>query len=204
MASTKVDLTSPEPYITPAEIYSGTSFNIGDNSSPNSPTSAPPITLRIATGGAGQSGLIRALANKFIEFEIDTTDCPRFSIAWLLSDTSASFNYLGSRAADCSITYHKTAEEIALKQGIAERRNYAWRDHWLLVGRLFADYVWLLYLWSRFDDNIQLSFEMVHSALIISRTETESCRSSTWWYSGLYNIWSIQPVIYGLCWKSKY
>ncbi|TGO31802.1 hypothetical protein BHYA_0406g00050 [Botrytis hyacinthi] len=134
MASTKVDLTSPEPYITPAEIYSGTSFNIGGNPSPDSSSSTPPITLRIATGGAGQSGLIRALANKFIEFEIDKTGCPRFSIAWLLSDTSASFNYLGSRAADCSITYHKTAEEIALKQGIAERREYAWRDHWLLVG----------------------------------------------------------------------
>ncbi|QSZ35376.1 hypothetical protein DSL72_008246 [Monilinia vaccinii-corymbosi] len=62
------------------------------------------------------------------------TSCPRFSIAWLFSDTSASFNHLGSRAADCSITYHGIAEEMAIKQGIAERREYAWRDHWLLVG----------------------------------------------------------------------
>lgn len=160
MASIKVDLTSPEPYITPAEIYSGTSFTTGGNPNPDSSPSTPPITLRIATGGAGQSGLIRALANKFIEFEIDKTGCPRFSIAWLLSDTSASFNYLGSRAADCSITYHKTAEEIALKQGIAERREYAWRDHWLLVGRCFANCVWLSYLMSRLDDNIQVPFEM--------------------------------------------
>ncbi|KAB8302067.1 hypothetical protein EYC80_005518 [Monilinia laxa] len=58
----------------------------------------------------------------------------RCRIAWLLSDTSTSFNYLGSRAADCSITYHKIAEEMAIRQGIAERREYAWRDHWLLVG----------------------------------------------------------------------
>ncbi|KAJ8069750.1 hypothetical protein OCU04_000174 [Sclerotinia nivalis] len=134
MASIKIDVTSPEPYITPAEIYSGFNFNVNGNPSPGSLPFTPPITLRIATGGAGQSGLIRALANAFIEFEMRTNSCPRFSIAWLLSDTSASFNYLGSRAADCSITYHKVAEEMAMKQGIAERREYAWRDHWLLVG----------------------------------------------------------------------
>lgn len=127
MASVKIDITSPEPYITPAEIYSGSDFNVN-------PPFTPPIALRIATGGAGQSGLLRSLANAFIEFEMRMTGCPRFSVAWLLSDTSASFNYLGSRAADCSITYHKVAEEMAMKQGIAERREYAWRDHWLLVG----------------------------------------------------------------------
>ncbi|RAL63040.1 hypothetical protein DID88_004125 [Monilinia fructigena] len=134
MASIRNDLTSPEPYINPAEIYSGSDFNINGNLSPNSFFLSPPVLLRIATGGAGQSGLIRALANTFIESEMHRTSCPRFSIAWLLSDTSASFNYLGRRAADCSITYHKIAEEMAIRQGIAERREYAWRDHWLLVG----------------------------------------------------------------------
>ncbi|RDW80191.1 hypothetical protein BP6252_04829 [Coleophoma cylindrospora] len=121
MASIICSPTAPETPITPAETYTITS----------EPT---PIKLRIATGGAGQSGLIGALAKGFIAHEVATTKCEPFTVAWLLSDTSASFNFLGSRSADLSITYHKIAEGIAIKQGIADRREYAWRDHWLLVG----------------------------------------------------------------------
>ncbi|ESZ96280.1 hypothetical protein SBOR_3335 [Sclerotinia borealis F-4128] len=136
MASIKIDLSSPEPYVAPAEIYSGSNLNVNGNPNPDTlPVPLPLlISLRIATGGAGQSGLIRALANTFIEHQMQKTACGRFSIAWLLSDTSASFSYLASRAADCSITYHEVAEEMAVRQGIAERRENVWRDHWLLVG----------------------------------------------------------------------
>lgn len=57
-----------------------------------------------------------------------------FRIAWIATDTSLSFNALASGAADLSITYHAYAEEIALRQGIADRCVYAWRDHFMLVG----------------------------------------------------------------------
>lgn len=127
MASVKIDLSAPVPYISPAEIYSLPT-------PPLHAISTPPIRLRIATGGAGQSGLVRALAEAFILYSIQENRSEPFSVAWLLSDTSGSFNYLASRAADCSITYHKVAEEIAVQQGVADRREYAWRDHWLLVG----------------------------------------------------------------------
>ena len=93
-----------------------------------------PIKLRIATGGAGQSGLIRALADAFIADTCSGDKVAPFGVAWLKSDTTASFNYLAQNAADVSITYHAAAEEIAIQQGIAERRVYAWRDHWMLVG----------------------------------------------------------------------
>lgn len=129
MASIPFNFSSfePEPHVIPAEIYSG-SHNHG-------PFVEHPIKLRIATGGAGQSGVLRALCNAFIEHEFQSGDCKNsFSIAWLMSDTSASFNHLATRAADLSITYHHAAEEIAIRQGIADRKAYAWRDHWLLVG----------------------------------------------------------------------
>lgn len=58
-----------------------------------------------------------------------------FKVAWLASDTSASFNYLAQNAADVSITYHAAAEHVAMQQGIADRCEYAWRDHWMLVGQ---------------------------------------------------------------------
>ena len=122
MASIRVDSTIPAPHVVPTEVYSA-SFPI-----------TSPVLLRIATGGAGQSGLVRALADAFIEHEVQARGCKPFAVAWLASDTSASFNHLASRAADLSITYHVVAEEVAIRQGIADRSVYAWRDHWLLVG----------------------------------------------------------------------
>jgi len=62
------------------------------------------------------------------------TSTPPFQIAWIATDTSLSFNALATGAADLSITYHPYAEAIALRQGIATRSVYAWRDHFMLVG----------------------------------------------------------------------
>jgi hypothetical protein len=122
MASIQFDRDAEAVYVKPAEIYSA-HYN---------PTSS--IRLRIATGGAGQSGLIRALANAFIMETVHKTGCEPFSVAWLASDTSQSFNYLASKSADLGITYLPAAERIALLQGVADRCVYAWRDHWMLVG----------------------------------------------------------------------
>lgn len=91
-----------------------------------------PIKLRIATGGAGQSGLIKALADAFIDHT--TKKSQPFAVAWIKSDTAASFNHIADGTADLSITYHEKAEEIAIKQGIVDHRVYAWRDHFMLVG----------------------------------------------------------------------
>ena len=129
MASISWDPTSQdhEPYVKPEEIYCGSTAS----------TSAA-LKLRIATGGAGQSGLVKALADAFIDDQIKRTGCEPFSVGWLKSDTSASFNYLAQAAADLSITYHGVAEETAIAQGIADRRVYAWRDHFMLVGTKMA------------------------------------------------------------------
>jgi hypothetical protein len=62
------------------------------------------------------------------------TSCPSFRIAWIATDTSLSFNALATGAADVSITYHAYAEAIAMRQGVADRRVYGWRDHFMLVG----------------------------------------------------------------------
>lgn len=51
MASVKVNRNLPPPDLEPSDVY-GTSG---------------PVALRIATGGAGQSGLLKALALAFIE-----------------------------------------------------------------------------------------------------------------------------------------
>ena len=109
--------------IKPTAIYYGTTRN-----------SNSPVRLRIANGGAGQSGLLKALADAFIDDQISETTCPPFAVAWIKSDTTASFNHLADDSADLSITYNAAAEQIAIVQGIADKRVYAWRDHFMLVG----------------------------------------------------------------------
>lgn len=51
MASVKVNRDLAPPELEPSDVYG----------------SSGPIALRIATGGAGQSGLLKALALDFIE-----------------------------------------------------------------------------------------------------------------------------------------
>ncbi|KAF8855535.1 putative extracellular tungstate binding protein [Acephala macrosclerotiorum] len=93
--------------------------------------SESPVHLRIGNGGAGQSGLVRALSDAFIK----QSPRPPFKIAWFESDTTESILYLKEDVVDIAITYNKAAEQLAIKQGIAkDHRYYAFRDHFLLVG----------------------------------------------------------------------
>jgi hypothetical protein len=122
MASIHRQPDHPPHYIHPTEIYRVSS----DTTSP--------IKLRIATGGAGQSGLVREFAERFIKHRVKNRGDESFAIAWMASDTTMSFNSLALRAVDMSITYHPIAEQTAMDQGIADRREYIWKDHWMLVG----------------------------------------------------------------------
>lgn len=122
MASIVSDLTASTGVTTPASVYGHT----GE------------VKLRIATGGAGQTGVLRELAERFIDYcsghpAIAKRLSP-FQIAWLATDTSQSFNALASNAADIAITYHPYAEYMAWCQGITVREEYLWRDAFDLVG----------------------------------------------------------------------
>ncbi|KAK9357811.1 hypothetical protein V1504DRAFT_463197 [Lipomyces starkeyi] len=138
MASTAVRQDISPPYVEPTEVY-----RAGYESSP--------VKLRIAVGGAGQSGLIKALGNAFIAHEVKScqvlslgnafigkevgeSKLEPFAVAWYASDTTQSFNYLAQNVVDMSVTYHEIAEQIAIKQGVADRYEYCFRDHWMLVG----------------------------------------------------------------------
>jgi ABC-type tungstate transport system permease subunit len=107
----------------PAAIYDG---GVAKNGSK--------VLLNIGNGGAGQSGLIKALADAFIQDSVDDGEDP-FRVAWYTSDTTYSIQYLKSGLLDVGITYSPAAEKIAVDQGIAtEDIYYAFRDHFLLIG----------------------------------------------------------------------
>jgi len=128
---------------TPAAVYNGTVASDAD-----------PILIRVATGGAGQSGMLGgkcdematksshnchvlttlALADAFIKESVDNGTDP-FRIAWYTTDTFYSIQAIGQGLADAAITYSEVAEQIAIDQGQAiDPSYYLWRDHFLLVG----------------------------------------------------------------------
>ncbi|KAL7931674.1 hypothetical protein V8C35DRAFT_309209 [Trichoderma chlorosporum] len=92
------------------------------------------IQLAIGNGGAGQSGLIKALADAYIKDSVSNGSKP-FRVAWYTSDTTYSIEYLKTGLLDVGITYSPAAEKIAIDQGIALSPSYyAFRDHFLLAG----------------------------------------------------------------------
>ncbi|KAK1762047.1 hypothetical protein QBC33DRAFT_582020 [Phialemonium atrogriseum] len=110
--------------VDPEEIYDG-----GYGNSTNSS-----ILLNIGNGGAGQSGLVKELADAFIKDSVANGSDP-FQVAWYKSDTTVSIQYLKSGIVDVGITYSPAAEEIAINQGIAKSPSYyAFRDHFIIVG----------------------------------------------------------------------
>ncbi|GJN93649.1 hypothetical protein Rhopal_006706-T1 [Rhodotorula paludigena] len=70
---------------------------------------------RSSNGGAGQSGLVGALAKAYIDYSIanGTADSP-YLIDWVTGDTTDSIRYLKSGDADIAITYNAAAEYQAL------------------------------------------------------------------------------------------
>ncbi|KAF7557545.1 hypothetical protein G7Z17_g552 [Cylindrodendrum hubeiense] len=112
--------------VEPAAVYDG---GLGDKCG-----SSCEIKLRIANGGAGQSGLVKELADAYIQYRVNDGEEP-FKVAWYKSDTTYSILYLKSGEVDVGITYNEAAEKIAIGQGIATSPSYyAFRDHFLLIG----------------------------------------------------------------------
>ncbi|KAF8445067.1 hypothetical protein L210DRAFT_3361159, partial [Boletus edulis BED1] len=91
------------------------------------------IRLRIGNGGAGQSGLIGAWANAFIQY-CNKQSVEPFLVGWYLGDTTQSLSYLATGEIDVAVTYNEAAEMQACKTGSAVERVYGFRDHFWLVG----------------------------------------------------------------------
>ncbi|KAF9888773.1 hypothetical protein FE257_008349 [Aspergillus nanangensis] len=113
------------------------------------------VKLRIGNGGAGQSGLVKELANHFIKNKTDNCAGQTFKVEWVKGDTTETINNIKVGAVDIGITYSQAAEKIAIQSGIAqgcrycenqtmpcfgkctgctEKPCYTFRDHFLLTG----------------------------------------------------------------------
>ncbi|KAJ3871675.1 hypothetical protein F5051DRAFT_445946 [Lentinula edodes] len=113
-------------------------------------TDAKEIRLRIANGGAGQSGLVRALADAFVKWCVEgnnstiedggeeqgtrDTKTSAFLVGWYLGDTTQSLAYLSSGWVDITFTYNEAAEKAVVRSGKAVVRELIFLDHFYLVG----------------------------------------------------------------------
>ncbi|PPR04194.1 hypothetical protein CVT24_010742 [Panaeolus cyanescens] len=91
------------------------------------------VCLRIANGGAGQTGLIKAWADAFIQDMVSKGAKP-FQVAWYLGDTTESLAMLSEGVVDVAVTYNPAAEQQVVDAGLAVDRVYGFRDHFALVG----------------------------------------------------------------------
>ncbi|KAJ3971099.1 hypothetical protein EV361DRAFT_868744 [Lentinula raphanica] len=100
---------------------------------------AKDIRLRLANGGAGQSGLIGAFADAFVKWcvegseESDSKEAP-FLVGWYLGDTTQSLAYLSSDWVDVAFAYSAAAELALMRNGKAVERELVFLDHFYLVG----------------------------------------------------------------------
>jgi len=92
------------------------------------------MKLRIANGGAGQSGLIGAWADAFILYCVKTLGWEAFTVGWYLGDTTESLAFLAAGDVDVAVTYNAAAEQQSCDTQAAVERKYGFRDHFMLVG----------------------------------------------------------------------
>ncbi|KAJ3738679.1 hypothetical protein DFH05DRAFT_1597446 [Lentinula detonsa] len=123
--SNALSATSESP-LTPTRTYDG------------GYTEAKDIRLRLANGGAGQSGLIGAFANAFVKWCVEGSECEAkeaaFLVGWYLADTTQSLAYLSSSWVDVAFTYNAAAEMALVRNGKAIERELVFVDHFYLVG----------------------------------------------------------------------
>ncbi|KAG7100173.1 hypothetical protein E1B28_001952 [Marasmius oreades] len=89
--------------------------------------------LRIANGGAGQSGMVEAFANAFIKYSVGKGSKP-FSVSWILGDTTQSLGFIAAKQADIALTYSAAAENQSIASGASVKKELAFVDHFYLVG----------------------------------------------------------------------
>lgn len=54
-----------------------------------------------------------------------------------------SIGYLQKGVVHVGITYHAAAEHTAVTSKVADRVEYVWRDHWMLVGMMTSTYTFI-------------------------------------------------------------
>ncbi|KAK4542731.1 hypothetical protein LTR36_006303 [Oleoguttula mirabilis] len=87
------------------------------------------ILFRIGNGGAGYTGLLRVLAERYI-----ATHGSAFRIGWVANHSRHTQVALLGDVVQVALTYEPGNEDMAVEEGWARRVCRAFHDHFILVG----------------------------------------------------------------------
>ncbi|KAF8900695.1 hypothetical protein CPB84DRAFT_1847157 [Gymnopilus junonius] len=79
------------------------------------------------TVGAGQTGLVQAWADAFIQHMVVKGHRP-FQVAWYMGDTTESLAFLSAGDVDVALTYNPAAEARVMRAGQATKIILCWLD----------------------------------------------------------------------------
>jgi ABC-type tungstate transport system permease subunit len=95
--------------------------------------SAPQVGIRIANGGAGYTGLLRALSQAYLA-QHPTINGQPFSIAWYATNTTYSFQALRDHVVDLALVYEIWPQALAGNHRYAQKMTPLFRDAFIFVG----------------------------------------------------------------------
>jgi len=85
--------------------------------------------IRLGNGGAGPSGLLRALAEDYQDKVQDAS-----TIEWYQNISPLTLRALRDGTLDIALTYERDQEDLAIAQGWAEGPTLIFNDHFVVVG----------------------------------------------------------------------
>lgn len=85
--------------------------------------------IRLGNGGAGPSGLLRALTEDYQDKVQDAS-----TIEWYQNISPLTLRALRDGTLDIALTYERDQEDLAVSQGWAEAPTLIFNDHFVLVG----------------------------------------------------------------------
>ncbi len=85
--------------------------------------------IRIGNGGAGPTGILRALAEDYLKFS-----GKNYSIAWYQDISVNTLTQLKNGKIDIALVYEKSQGDAAQKEGWAKNYTPIFNDHFLIVG----------------------------------------------------------------------
>ena len=87
------------------------------------------IRLRIANGGAGPTGILRALSEDYLKIS-----GKKYAIAWYQNISINALEQLKKGTIDIALVYERKQGDDAVKQGWATNSTPIFNDHFLIVG----------------------------------------------------------------------
>ncbi|KAJ4385626.1 hypothetical protein N0V93_010055 [Gnomoniopsis smithogilvyi] len=142
---------------------------------------AGPVLLRIGNGGAGATGLIKALAEDYL-----STMPEKHSIQWICNHSRNTQLALLRGYIDVALTYERDQEELAAAEGWSHTAGCVMHDHFCVAGPLLDS--------ARLGDATQLSqcLERIAEAKALFHSRADA--SATMWKErGLWKVVGKRP-----------